>query len=353
MEELDGLPLALSTAGAYLKRVAMDFSEYLQLYRTSWLRLQKMSPGLEDRALHSTWNISYEQVERENTRSAMLLRLWAYFSNDDLWFELLREGHATGPLWFRELTDDMLEFHEAVRVLCNYGLAEPDMSSKERGIESRGYSMHSCVHMWTLHVLNQEQDVEMARLAMRCVGAHVPANTEQGYWVVERRLIQHGDRCLATQVTSGISTAEDDEWIPYNLGLLYNDQGRLDEAEAMYDRALQGYERALGPEHTSTLRTVNNLGVLYKDQGRLDEAEAMYGRALQGYERALGPERVNCYVPALNAIQNLADLYVTLERPVQARVLYEQCKAGIQSVFGRHHDRYQQVTQQLILLEQD
>jgi len=62
------------------------------------------------------------------------------------------------------------------------------------------------------------------------------------------------------------------------LGLLYSDQGRLAEAEAMYQRALAGKEKALGPEHTSTLNTINNLGNLYINQGRLVEAEAMYQR---------------------------------------------------------------------------
>ena len=42
------------------------------------------------------------------------------------------------------------------------------------------------------------------------------------------------------------------------LGVLYSDQGKLDEAEKMYMRALQGYEEALGAKHTSTLQTVNN-----------------------------------------------------------------------------------------------
>ena len=72
----------------------------------------------------------------------------------------------------------------------------------------------------------------------------------------------------------------------YNLGNLYADQGKLAEAEQMYQRALQGYEKAWGPEHTSTLDTVNNLGNLYKHQGKLAEAEQMYQRALQGYEKA-------------------------------------------------------------------
>jgi tetratricopeptide (TPR) repeat protein len=48
----------------------------------------------------------------------------------------------------------------------------------------------------------------------------------------------------------------------------------------MYLRALAGCEKALGPDHTSTLDTVNNLGTLYRAQGKLTEAEEMYLRAL-------------------------------------------------------------------------
>src|SRR5882762_9626330 len=84
------------------------------------------------------------------------------------------------------------------------------------------------------------------------------------------------------------------EWELHCLGNLYTDQGKLDEAEKMYQRALQGKEKAWGLDHTSTLYTVNNLGSLYKSQGKLDEAEKMYQRALQGYEEAIGLEIINC-----------------------------------------------------------
>ena len=53
-------------------------------------------------------------------------------------------------------------------------------------------------------------------------------------------------------------------------------QVRLQTAERMYHQALAGYEKALGPDHTSTLGTVHNLGILYADQGKLAEAEQMY-----------------------------------------------------------------------------
>jgi tetratricopeptide (TPR) repeat protein len=50
----------------------------------------------------------------------------------------------------------------------------------------------------------------------------------------------------------------------------------------MLQRALAGYEKVLGPDHTSTLDTVNSLGLLYGDEGKLDEADQMYMRALAG-----------------------------------------------------------------------
>jgi Tetratricopeptide repeat len=52
-------------------------------------------------------------------------------------------------------------------------------------------------------------------------------------------------------------------------------------------------ERVLGRDHPSTLDTVNNLGNLYNDQDKLKEADEMYRRVLNGYERALGPDHTS------------------------------------------------------------
>jgi tetratricopeptide (TPR) repeat protein len=101
----------------------------------------------------------------------------------------------------------------------------------------------------------------------------VPAKTEREYWVMQRQLIRHGAYCL-TIIVEGILVAEGEEWTLQKLGDLFGDQSRFDEAEAMYDLALQGKEKVLGSDHKSTLDTVNNLGNLYSEQGRLDEAEA-------------------------------------------------------------------------------
>jgi tetratricopeptide (TPR) repeat protein len=70
-------------------------------------------------------------------------------------------------------------------------------------------------------------------------------------------------------------------------------------------RALAGFEKALGPDHTMTLQAVNNLGVLYRDQGKLAEAEQMYQRALIGKEKALGLDHIS----TLETVHNLGILY--------------------------------------------
>ena len=76
------------------------------------------------------------------------------------------------------------------------------------------------------------------------------------------------------------------------LAYLYRQSNRIAAAEKMYMRALQGYEKAWGAQHPSTLDTANSLGMLYADQGKMAEAEAMYLRALQGKEKAWRAEHI-------------------------------------------------------------
>jgi hypothetical protein len=77
VEQLDGIPLALATAGAYLDQTAGSFSDYLRLYRESWVRLTETSPELssyENRTIHSTWQISFDHIKQQNDLAARLFQ---------------------------------------------------------------------------------------------------------------------------------------------------------------------------------------------------------------------------------------------------------------------------------------
>ena len=331
MEELDGHPLALATAGAYLNEISTSFAEYLQWYKSSWLKLQQKSPKVgsyEDKKLYSTWNLSLDRISQQNEHSAKLLQLWAYFDNQDLWFELLREGRSSGPEWFLHMTEDDLNFTEALRVLCNYGLAEADRSIDHGKVERQGYKMHSCVHSWTFHMINQEWDAELANLALDCVKKRLPDSNTQEPWVAQRRLMRHVGRCWRFMLDGSLDDSGK-EWISYRFGDLYFVQGQLGEVEAMYQQALRGYEKVWGPEHESTLHTINNLGVIYYTFGRLEEAEAMHQRALRGYEKTRGPEHESTF----ETLNNLGALYLTLGRLEEA--MYQRALQGHEKALGR------------------
>ena len=83
---------------------------------------------------------------------------------------------------------------------------------------------------------------------------------------------------------------------------MLEDQGKYEEAEDMSRRALEGYEKVLGAEHSDTLASVNNLASVLEDQGKYEEAEDMNRRALEGYEKVLGKE----HPKTLTSIYNLA-----------------------------------------------
>ncbi|KFY82629.1 hypothetical protein V500_10419 [Pseudogymnoascus sp. VKM F-4518 (FW-2643)] len=144
--------------------------------------------------------------------------------------------------------------------------------------------------------------------------------------VLSLRIPQGYEKALGAEHTSTLKTVN-------NLGLLYAYQGKLVEAEQMHQRALQGKERAWGPEHTLTLDTVNNLGVLYKNQGKLVEAEQMYQQALQGYEKAWGPEHTS----TLNTVNNLGLLYADQGKLVEAEQMYQRALQGMEKAWGLEH----------------
>ena len=63
------------------------------------------------------------------------------------------------------------------------------------------------------------------------------------------------------------------------LAALYGAQGRHDDAESLYQRALAIYEMALGPDHPQTAKTLENYAALLRNARRATEAEKLEARA--------------------------------------------------------------------------
>ena len=139
--------------------------------------------------------------------------------------------------------------------------------------------MHPVVHGWCTESISRGS-LDLKVLALTVIGFAAPERSEPEYWVLQRRILPHANRCLQQLSNTEIPKLMKDQDCNdafHNLGLLYADQDRMAEAEKMYDWALNGKEKGWGPEHISTLDTVNNLGTLYKNQGKLAKADVSLG----------------------------------------------------------------------------
>ncbi|KGO45651.1 Tetratricopeptide-like helical [Penicillium expansum] len=372
-ERLGGLPLALATAGTYLRHSTLTFERYLKEYNTRWnVDPRRPAKLLEyEGTLYTTWDIPYSRLEKEDPDAAKLLKLLAYFDNQRLWYKLLHAGLTdSSPKWLKRVITDDVDFHGAMRILAGYCFLD---------VHKESWSMHNCVHDWTLATLNKDINANLYWYAFDCVSAsinvdraHDFANLSYSplaahatrlvqqrlyqndviYDVIPRRLdqalliaglLREQELLLASEnIYQRALAGSEKELGPghisilntvSNLGVLYWKQGKLDQAETMCQRALAGSEKELGPDHILTLGTIHSLGVLYWKQGKLDQAETMYQRALAGKEKALGPDHISI----LNTVSNLGVLYWKQGKLDQAETMYQRTLAGKEKALGPDH----------------
>ncbi|KAI9890869.1 MAG: hypothetical protein M1814_003508 [Vezdaea aestivalis] len=345
IERLNGLPLALAQAASFMRQTNSSISKYLQLYNNTWNDLQAKEARLEflrreygGRSIHTTWSVSFDHLQKTDQAAAKMLQLWSYLDNREIRYDLFANEESlnsdiykTLPDWFRGIVSNELDFKQTMATLLDYSLIE----AKER---LDAYAVHPVVHEWCYNSVDLESHRAFMSLAAITIGSAVPSVARKDYATTQSRLLPHAYRwssLSSNEVSRKLGPDNSTELLAsFNkLGNLYLDQGRLAEAEAMFTRALAGFEKALGQDHTSTLNTVNNLGNLYQKQGRLAEAEAKYTRALAGFEKALGPNHTS----TLNTVNNLGNLYQEQGRLAEAEAKYTRALAEFEKAPGPDH----------------
>jgi len=77
----------------------------------------------------------------------------------------------------------------------------------------------------------------------------------------------------------------------------------------------------------------------------------MYQRAMQGYEKALGLDNVARYRPALNTMWNLGDLFAAQGHLSEAKEMYSRARTGFQVLLGPSSDRCQRLERSIASLD--
>jgi tetratricopeptide (TPR) repeat protein len=98
-------------------------------------------------------------------------------------------------------------------------------------------------------------------------------------------------------------------------------------------RALEGRRRVHGNNHPRTASSLDNLGLMLEDQGRLNEAETCYREGIEIFTQATSPTHPDTLVAKLM----LARVLEKQKRLADAEPLYREVVAGRREALGELH----------------
>ncbi|MBD2461950.1 tetratricopeptide repeat protein [Oscillatoria sp. FACHB-1407] len=322
---LDGLPLALEQAAAYLQRTGVSFAVYWKHYQQQSLTLlEKELPQTGDypNSVATTWLLNVEEVERRSPASIPILQLSAVLAADDISEALLLNCAEQF-----ELTDctDELALGEQLAALADFSLIQ-----RER--KTTCYSIHRMVQTVIWHRLTPTDQHTWLHRAIAGLTAVFPDVQKIENWAVCKQLTPHV-QAIAARPESVALESTDWAWLLVCTGYYLKDQGRYSETEPLYVRSLAIYEQQLGREHPHVASSLNNLAALYRSQGRYSEAEPLYVRSLSIREQQLDREHPD----VATSLNNLANLYKSQGRYSEAEPLFVRSLSIREQQLDREH----------------
>jgi transcriptional regulator with XRE-family HTH domain len=373
VKEMDGLPLAIAQAGAYVDETGCHLADYLGIYATHRkAMLSRRSRLLRDypETVATTWSLSFQQIEEENPAAAELLRLCAFLAPDAIPENLLIHGATALGADLRATAVDALAFNEALGVLRRYSLVR-------RSADTNMLSIHRLVQAVLKDNMDQATQCAWAERAIRVVNAAFPEanySTGAGLEAINQDYLPHVQECAAliTQYQLAFPEAADllykaGAYLYYHgfhlqsqalheqalvirkqvfgpaqpvvaqslnfLAILARLQDNYPQAEAYHQQALTIRQNVLGLEHPDTAESLNNLGVLYLNQEKYDQAEPPLQQALKIREQALGFNALDTLTTSINLVK----LYLGWRKYEQAELLLNQLLETGERIFGSEH----------------
>lgn len=365
--EVDGLPLALDQAGAFIEEMSSSPAEYLELYRSEGEKLRAERGGLSaDHApVTITFSLAFKQVEEASAAAADMIRACAFLAPDAIPEEIFTSGASelgenlstvSGGVTLVKIIGEAgrfslirrnakagtIDIHRLVQQVVKDEMP-PDTRRlwAERIVRALNEAFPFVEHkVWPLcgKLLPHAQEAAMLTESYSFeFDAATRVLNQAGYYCVIRAQYTEAESLLTQalaicEVTLG---AEDINVALSlnNLAHLYCEQGKYKKAEPMYERALNILEKTQEPEASFLATSLNNLASLYSDQGKYEEAETIYLRSLSISERELGPEHPDVGT----SLNNLASLYVEQGRYEEAKPLLTLSLNILERELGPEH----------------
>jgi len=381
---VDGLPLAIDQAGAYIETTRCSLQDYLQLFQSSPQDL------LDERDTHAdhplsvskTFTLAFEQLKQSDLLAATLLTGCAFLAPEAIPEAFFRKAAAhLGPI-FEELATDPFQFNNAIKALQAYSLLQRNAKKQtlvvHRLVQTvlKGCLPEGVQHVWAtivLHMMSQffpadekmqadywqiaEQLLPHALMCIRqgeqlgvdeglyiALKSHVAAYLSECARYVEAELLYKQALSIGVRTLRGKHPLVAEAL--HGLARLYFKQDKYAKAEALYQKALLIREQAQETEHPLMAEALSGLATLYHRQGQYAKAEPLHERALFIREKTSGPE----HPQVATALNNLADLYAVRNKYARAEPLYQQALCIRERALGSEHPQVATVLNNLASL---
>ena len=319
VKALGALPLAVELAGAFLEQQGIGATEYLgRLRRTGGLPMDDRAYRPPDAAhgLRTVWAESFRVLAKEALPATHLLRLAAFLAPDDIPRSALTRGAHRLPLMLGSTATDPDALADLVARPRSLSLVTTSHD---------GFSMHRLVQAVIRDGLESAERKSWAGTAVLLLDHVLPRQVADfRLWNRTGRLVGHaltaadhgvnesveptttmqlldrgatflvetgGDaqdvaarRGIALRLGQGLVDGPPG-WLLNNHGLWLLEQGSKDEAEALFEQAVQATRRAEGGDAPALGIMWTNLGSLAQSSGRLDRARTCLERGLAILDR--------------------------------------------------------------------
>ena len=326
---MNGLPLALEQAGAYIEETQCSLASCRDQFQQRQARLLQWRSGTESKryphSVVTTWALSFEQVETLDPLAAELLRFCAFLAPDAIPEWLIIDGaSALGPS-FQPLLEKRATLDKAIATLGRYSLLK-------RGRDEQTLCVHRLVQAVLKQSLDERTQRKWAERTIKAVNQAFPDVSDYHSWPRCQELLPHAQACFAHLERWHFASAEAGT-LCNQVGYYLDDRAQYPEAAAWYQRAIAIGEQVFGPEHPNLATDLNNLATLYVNQGEYEQAEPFYQRAIAIDEQVLG----SAHPYLATRLNNLANLYFKQGKYEQGAPLYQRAIAIDEKVLGPEH----------------
>ncbi len=323
---MDGLPLALDQAGAYIEETRCSLSSYLRSYEQQGHQLldRRGILGVDHpHSVFATLGLSCQRAAQRHPAALDLLHFCAIVSPDAIPEELLLKGVSHPGLVLEPIAADQAQLDQAIAALRSLSLVQ-------RHPETQTLSLHRLVQT-VLHELmsGQERAVWMRR-ATAVLNMAFPEATYEG-WEECERLLPHVLACAAAM--SNQSRNQDLAEVLRKAADYLRKRARYEQATLLYERALRIWKQRGESEHPEAIRSLNGLARICFECAHFEQSEALFQQALDLGKLALGPESLE----VSHALNGLGITYEMLGKYEQAEPLLQQAMRIRKQVGGPEH----------------